>query len=285
MRFVSHLLVAIVAAMVSALVTLQVASRHHDDGLLSLEALKRSTPHDLARSVLPTFSSRLIDRVVDTSIGWSSPSERAEATGTPEFVSFRLRAKEGGFQGVCVADNLTVSLKPRGSIPAAIGKAAPDGQYHHFLTYRVVGDTSPEHDWSERYGAALDRQCGALRRDAEFFFMTDDDALRTLTEVLPALNKLTSSPDDSRLRVRCSDGQEKCPDDPRQILKALSWGRLFRVSPLIDCEEGQACLEIVVADQTVRDRIWKVRAKGRYSGTFPNGWGRIVLTSVELGPS
>lgn len=283
MRFASHLLVAIGAATIAVLVTLQVISRRGNDGLLSLEDLEQSTPLEVAGIVLPTFSSRLVDRVVGMSFGWSNASESAESTSRPEFVSFRLRAKNSGFRGVCVADNLTIGLKPRGSTPAALGKAAPDGQHRTFRTYRVVGDTSPEHDWSERYGAELDRRCGALDSDAEFFFMTDDDDLRTLVDVLPALNKLASSPEESLPQVRCSNGREKCPDAAREILKALSWGRLLSVSPLIDCEEGEACLEIEVADQTVRGRVWTVRAKGRYSGAFPNGWGKIMLTSVEAG--
>jgi len=97
------------------------------------------------------------------------------------------------------------------------------------------------------------------------------------------LSQLAASPANSLPRVRCAESLDNCPGDTRHLLKTLSWGRLLRVSSLVDCEEEQTCLEIAVADKDIRDRIWSLRAKGHYRGTFSNGWGKMVLTSVELG--
>ena len=133
MKFVNHLLVAMVAAAVSALITWRVASPPGDDGLMSVEALNQSNPRDVARRLLPPFSARLGERVVDISIGSSTSSERPEDGARPEFVSFRLRA-EGAGQGVCAAQNLTVGLGPppgsvrtRAASPAAGEKARQTG--------------------------------------------------------------------------------------------------------------------------------------------------------------
>lgn len=276
MKYIGYLLLAALSGAAGALAMHLLARPPTLGGeTVSYESVERLSSRDVAERVLPPLMHRLADNVVAVGFGGSSDPQ-----GTPEdmvidFVDLRLRAKGAGWRGVCVADNLGIELEPvrTGRGPA---RGEPNGSLHVRPSYRVVGDTTHDKEWSDAYARELDDVCAKLGPDASFFSVDEGFDLRALTDMLPALRGADTA------KIECTGNTEACRS-PRTALAALQPGHLVAVSSTDQCDQRQTCLELTFSTgRGSPPAVWIARAKGTYRGTYPTGWGKLVLSELKL---
>lgn len=267
-------------------------SQYHGDS--RVESIVKLTPKEAAQQFLPSLADRLSDRVVAISVSGGVEPHQEMDEAVAEDISFRLRAEGYGF-GLCVADNLNIALEveQRGRASATV---RPEGRTGIRQSYHVVGDTTPDREWTDTYKAELDKSCAALNSEDVFFLFGAGSSsdTRALTDMLPALRNLPAT-----VEVGCSGNDEACRS-PREVVARLDPKRLLAVSSIFECAEfGQTCLELVyLAERDVglapnrdaeRDSnsmrpppLWVVKAKGSYRGTYSTGWGKLVLSDIQV---
>ena len=240
------------------------------------EQVKHLSAHEVAQQVLPGLSQQLVGNVVAVSFAGSTLPHETPGDMLVDSVDFRLRAKGAGWRGLCVADNLSVDLGP----VAGQGRQAmvePAGSFRMRQSYRVVSETRNDVAWSEAYEAELDRMCASLGPEALFFSIDEGVDLRTVADMLPALQDTADS-----VVVDCTGPHKDCAS-PRNVLSRLAPGLLISVRRLADCEDGQSCLEMAFSTgHGSPPAVWIARAKGAYRGTYQTGWGRLVLSDLKL---
>lgn len=269
--------IAVVSAAVGALSNHFWAKPCPSSGLdARYEQVKHLDAHEVAKRVLPGLSQQLVGNVVAVGFAGSTlPNETAEDM-LIDSVAFRLRAKGAGWRGLCVADNLSIDL---GSVTRQGGHAEvePVGSFRVRQSYGVVSETTNDVAWSEAYEAELDRTCASLGPEALFFSVDEGVELRTITDMLPALQDAVGL-----VAVDCRGNLKDCAS-PRDVLRRLEAGLLISVRRLTDCEEDQSCLELAFSTGLgPPPAVWIARAKGTYQGTYQTGWGRFVLSDLSL---
>lgn len=259
-----------------------------------VESIVKLTPKEAAQQFLPSLADKLSDRVVAISVSGGVEPHQEMDEAVAEEIAFRLRAEGYGF-GLCVADNLNIALEveQRGRASATV---RPEGSTGIRQSYHVVGDTTPDREWTDTYKAELDKSCAALNSEDIFFLFGAGSSsdTRALTDMLPALRNLPAT-----VEVGCSGNDEACRS-PREVVAGLDPKRLVMVSSIFECAEfDQTCLELVYLaerdagqapnreagrDSEVigRPPLWVVKAKGNYRGTYSTGMGKLVLSEVQI---
>jgi hypothetical protein len=242
--------------------------------------VKTLAPQEAAKRVFPIFSKQLAGSVVDARYTWLTTDQGLREN--LESVAFRLRAKGAGWPELCQADNFVIGLASPIKPPTDT-VAQPDGKFEHHLSYRIIGDTRPDKEWTDAYSGRLDQRCATLGRTIEFFTLSDMVDLRTVTDMVPALKARSSANANGSPPVRCDGTVEFCRD-PEQVLRTLPLDKFAGAYGLADCGIRESCLELSYAPDQPPPYTghWALRAKGVYSGTFPNGWGKMKLTDVQL---
>jgi len=277
MKRFGYLLIAALSAGAGALVTHVVAKPPGLGGAtVSYSDVEKLSPQEVAERVLPSLVQRLADKVVAVGFGGSIDHGGNPQDAVIDTVDLRLRAKGAGWHGVCAADYLGIDLEP---VPARLGPPTVEanGSIRVRQSYRIVGDTTPDREWNDRYAAQLDEICGALGPEAVFFSIDSATELRSVTDMLPAL---TSAP--ATAAITCTGNSEAC-GSPGSVLKALQSDRLMLVSSTHECDQSQTCLELTYGTGPAASRsVWSVQAKGTYQGTYSTGWGKLVLSEIKL---
>ena len=277
MKSFGYLLIAVLSAAAGALVAHVVASPPSLGGpTVSYSDVEKLSPKEVADRVLPTLAHRLADKVVATGFGGSIDHGGNPQDAVIDTVDLRLRAKGAGWHGVCVADYLGIDLEP---VPARLGppRVEANGSIRVRQSYRIVGDTTPDREWNDRYAADLDKMCGALGPEAVFFSIDSVTELRSVTDMLPALRSPPAT-----AAITCTGNPEACRS-PGSVLETLQPDRLMLVSSTHDCDQRQTCLELTFGTGPTASRsVWSIQAKGTYQGAYSTGWGKLVLSEIKL---
>lgn len=277
MKSLGYLLIVVFSAAAGALVAHVVAKPPGLGGpTVSYSDVEKLSPQEVAERVLPSLAQRLADKVVAAGFGGSIDHGGNPQDAVIDTVDLRLRAKGAGWLGVCVADYLGIDLEP---VRTGLGppRVEANGSIRVRQSYRIVGDTTHDREWNDRYAAELDEMCGALGPDAVFFSIDSATDLRSVTDALPALRSASAT-----ASIMCTGNAEACRS-PRSVLETLKPDRLLSVSSTDECDQRQTCLELTFGTGPATSRsVWSVQAKGTYQGTYSTGWGKLVLSEIKL---
>jgi hypothetical protein len=278
MKIFGYVVVAVLSATIGAIGALFLSKNLAlGGGSISYEKIERLGPRQVAELVLPGFTRSLTESVVAVGFEESVAPREDPEERVVDFVDLRLKARGAGRRGVCVADNLGIHLQAGHDASGLLGTAS-SGAFRVLQTYRIVGDTTPDKEWSEAYEAELDTACEALGPHDSFFPMGVDVDLRALTDMLPALRN-----DATTASIECAGNEPVCRS-PRGALRALHPEQITWVSSIQECDEDQTCLVIIfhAGGDSPNKGVWTVNAKGSYRGTYSTGFGKLVLSEVSL---